>query len=344
VQRLQWIEEGAFLVAPGVHRIPLPLPFDGLRAVNVYAIEAGDHLVLIDSGWALANVREQLERSLAAIGASLRDVRKFLITHVHRDHYTQAVELRQLFGTPIALGADEKHSLDRLLQGDYRALSAQLDLLATAGAAPVIQLLAEMGIGTARDLGYAAPDEWLISGQDLDLGTRTLEAIATPGHTRGHVVFVDRADGLLFAGDHVLPHITPSIAFEAAPPPLPLRDYLESLNVVRRLPDLTLLPAHGPVSPSSHARVDELVEHHAQRLQAMAAVLAGGALTAYDVAQAVAWTSRQRKLTDLDPVNQALAICETAFHLDLLVAQGEATAELADGLRLYHLTPGLTCT
>jgi glyoxylase-like metal-dependent hydrolase (beta-lactamase superfamily II) len=342
VDRLQWTEEGAYLVAPGVHRIPLPLPFDGLRAVNVYAIEAGDRLVLIDSGWALANAREQLERSLAAIGAGLRDVRTFLITHLHRDHYTQAVELRQLYGTPIALGAEEKHSMELLLEGDYRALSAQLDLLATAGAQPVIQLLAEMGVGTAMDLGYEAPDEWIISGQELNLGTRTLEAIATPGHTRGHVVFVDAAAGLLFAGDHVLPHITPSIGFEAAPPPLPLGDYLESLNVVRRLDDLTLLPAHGPVSPSSHARIDELLVHHADRLQAIADVLRSGPLTAYHVAQAVPWTSRQRKLTELDPVNQSLAICETAFHLDLLVAQDRAGAQIADGIRLYHWNTGPT--
>jgi hypothetical protein len=32
-----WTEPGLFTVAPGVHRIPLPLPNDGLRAVNVYA-------------------------------------------------------------------------------------------------------------------------------------------------------------------------------------------------------------------------------------------------------------------------------------------------------------------
>ena len=49
-----WTEPGLFTVAPGVHRIPLPLPNDGLRAVNVYAIESGDDLVLIDAGWALA--------------------------------------------------------------------------------------------------------------------------------------------------------------------------------------------------------------------------------------------------------------------------------------------------
>src|SRR5207253_331083 len=43
-QRHEWINAGAFPVAPGVHRIPLPLPTDGLRAVNVYAIEGEDGL------------------------------------------------------------------------------------------------------------------------------------------------------------------------------------------------------------------------------------------------------------------------------------------------------------
>ena len=37
----------------GMHRIPLPLPMDGLRAVNVYAIETEDGLTLIDGGWAI---------------------------------------------------------------------------------------------------------------------------------------------------------------------------------------------------------------------------------------------------------------------------------------------------
>jgi glyoxylase-like metal-dependent hydrolase (beta-lactamase superfamily II) len=36
-----------------VHRVPLPLPTDGLRAVNVYVVEDDGGLMLIDSGWAL---------------------------------------------------------------------------------------------------------------------------------------------------------------------------------------------------------------------------------------------------------------------------------------------------
>src|SRR5690348_13731767 len=56
----QWAAPGTYPVAPGVHRVPLPLPNDRLRAVNVYVIEADDGLVLIDSGWALEEAHRAL--------------------------------------------------------------------------------------------------------------------------------------------------------------------------------------------------------------------------------------------------------------------------------------------
>jgi len=363
--RHAWIEEGAHLVAPGVHRIPLPLPSDGLRAVNVYAIEAAGGLVLIDSGWALANARDQLERSLALIGADLRDVRQFLVTHMHRDHYTQAVEVRRLFGTPVALGEGEKPSIDGLLSGEFQPFRAQLAIVRAAGAGPVADRLARLssidladsdrgpgnsdlmppdhpplrpGATIGAALGYEPPDEWIAADQVFDVGARKLTAVSTPGHTRGHVVFADADAGLLFAGDHVLPHITPSIGFQEAPSAEPLREYLQSLNVVRRLPDMKLLPAHGPVSPSTHSRIDELAEHHAERLRLMADVLSAGQCTGYDVALVIGWTRRLLKLADLDLMNQMLAICETVYHLDLLVAQAVAVSQVGDdGVRRYQL-------
>jgi glyoxylase-like metal-dependent hydrolase (beta-lactamase superfamily II) len=335
--RYQWLEEGAHPVAPGIYRIPLPLPFDGLRAVNAYAIEAAGGLVMIDSGWLLDATKDQLERSLGKIGAGFGDIRQFLVTHIHRDHYTQAIGLRKLFGMKVGLGADEKHSLDILLGKDPRQVSPQAERLARAGAQALMEQMAQAGMqAPPRDAGYEEPDEWISSGQVFDLGNRTLRAIATPGHTRGHVVFADAEAGLLFAGDHVLPHITPSISLEAAPRDLPLHDYIESLLLVRRMPDLTLLPAHGPVAPSVHARVDELLDHHDTRLAAMLAVLADGPCTAYQVALAVKWTTRNKTLAELDLMNQMLAIGETLSHLDLLVARGLAVADSSGGIDQFR--------
>ena len=112
-----WTAPGVYPVAPGVHRVPLPLPTDGLRAVNVYVVEDDGGLVLIDSGWALEQARTALTSALAALGAGLGDIRSFLVTHVHRDHYTLAVQLRREFGSAVSLGLGERQAIAALSGG-----------------------------------------------------------------------------------------------------------------------------------------------------------------------------------------------------------------------------------
>jgi hypothetical protein len=101
---------------------------------------------------------------------------------------------------------------------------------------------------------WQEPDIWLADRTAVPLEGRVLRAIATPGHTRGHTVFHDESAGVLFAGDHVLPHITPSIGFEPAPPPSPLSTFLTSLEL-RRTPHLDPpgagLRRPGPVQPDA---------------------------------------------------------------------------------------------
>lgn len=331
-----WTEPGAFEVAPGVYRIPLPLPNDGLRAVNVYAIHSGQDLTLIDGGWALAESEQRLKAALSMLDAGLADITRFLVTHMHRDHYTQAVAIRRQFGTHVALGIGERAGLADIRPGE-RPLLRHLRRLRECGAGLLADRLdALSGTHDFDDLThYDPPDEWLAANTGIDLDDRRLTIHATPGHTRGHVVFADSVAGALFAGDHVLPHITPSIGFEPLPGPLPLRDYLDSLLLVRGLPDMRLLPAHGPVTASVHDRVDQLLDHHRTRLDSCAAAVSAGASTAYEAAHRLGWTRRQRPFVDLDPFNQMLAVLETAVHLDLLVAQRRLAAQRSDGVTHY---------
>src|SRR5690606_30827313 len=121
---------------------------------------------------------------------------------------------------------------------------------------------------------------------------------------------------MLFSGDHVLPHITPSIGFEQVPVASALADYLASLALVRGMPDLRMLPAHGPVRPTTHDRIDELLAHQEHRLQASLDAVVAGDGTAYEVARTLPWTRHERAFDDLDPFNQMLAVNETAAHLD----------------------------
>lgn len=317
-----WSDPGPVTVAPGVHRIPLPMPQDGLRAVNVYAIEDAGHVTMIDGGWAVPAARAELEKALDQLGYGLPDISRCLVTHAHRDHYTLAVALRREFGTPIGLGAGERAAILALTSRTNR-YGAQVTLLRQAGAGQLADLIAG---GDSRvdpmPEGWDEPDEWLEAGL-ARVGDRALRVLPTPGHTRGHIVFADETAGILFAGDHVLPHITPSIGFEPVPSSSPLSDYLDSLALIRALPDLTLLPAHGFVAASTHARIGELVAHHDARLHETADAVSGlGSATAAQVAAVMGWTRRRRALRDLDPFNQMLAVTETVAHLRLLAASG----------------------
>ena len=332
---LPWVDPGAHPVVPGIHRIPLPLPNDGLRAVNVYVIETSDGLVCVDAGWAIPDSRRLLGESLATVGFEVADITRFLITHVHRDHYTQAVTVRRENGARIGLGLGEKPTLDKLQDPSRSPLMSHVHQLGELGATELAATMRKAVEGSRADPDqWESPDEWMGAGE-VRLADRTLEAVETPGHTAGHLVFYDNDAGLLFAGDHVLPTITPSIGFEPVLSQNPLGAFLQSLRVVRERPDAMLLPAHGPVAPSAHARVDELLAHHDGRLAEIHRAVEQGASDAFTVAGVLRWTRRQHKVSDLDPFNAMLAIFETGTHLDLLVAQGVLTSRLVDGVRCY---------
>jgi glyoxylase-like metal-dependent hydrolase (beta-lactamase superfamily II) len=183
------------------------------------------------------------------------------------------------------------------------------------------------------------PDTWLDGDHEIPVGTRTLDAVHTPGHTPGHYVFADKQAGLLFAGDHVLPTITPSIGFTVPPTPDPLGDFMASLTKVRALPDLQVLPAHGPVAPSSHTRVDELLAFHDRRLDLSLAAIADGPATGFDVAHQLAWTRHEKAYGELDLFSQGMAAMETKAHLELLVARGQATREETPDGVLFRAAP-----
>ncbi|MEV7383892.1 MBL fold metallo-hydrolase [Streptomyces lydicus] len=331
-----WTASGPEEVAPEVHRIPLPLPTDGLHAVNVYAVLDGERVTLIDGGWKIEAAQEALQSALSSLHVKLKDIERCLVTHHHRDHYTLAVELRRLAGLVLAVGVGEMGNI-KAAGGQRRPLEEQFVQLHSAGAPRVIEALDALGLKSINEQDFELPDVWLDNGDEIDLGGRTLRVKATPGHTVGHVVFIDESGGLLFSGDHILPHITPSVGFQPGPTDTsPLADYLRSLAAILDEPDRVLLPAHGPAGGSAHRRAEQLLEHHEVRLTETAAAVRAGSGTAYETALALRWTRRGRHLAELDPFNQMLAVNETVAHLDVLRAQGRVVANVdGEGIRAY---------
>lgn len=333
-QAKHWTKAGPEEVAPGVHRIPLPLPMDGLKAVNVYAVIGEDRHTLIDGGWEIEVAQEALTDALGELGLAPGDFEQCLVTHHHRDHLTMAMGLRRRAGLLVGLGEGEAQQL-AAIRSASDGLEGSRDLLLASGAASVLEELERLPHEPVDKSLWQDPDRWLVDDDAVAAAGRSLRVKATPGHTSGHVVFFDDDADLVFAGDHVLPHITPSIGFQAAPAQTPLADYLDSLAAMLAEEDRVLLPAHGPAGGSLHRRVEELLAHHEHRLTQTEGAVRAGASTAFEVAEALRWTRHERHLSEMDPMNKMLATTETLAHLQVLAAQERVRESTVDGQWRY---------
>jgi glyoxylase-like metal-dependent hydrolase (beta-lactamase superfamily II) len=299
--------------------------------VNVYAIQQRSGFALIDAGWTHPATVHALEAGLQALGAGLSDVTTVVCTHSHYDHYGLAAHVREASGAPVLLGRVECRSLDVALdpESHRRWVTERNTYQRDHGAAAHVEQIAARESEAfdsirARLGSFGAPDRRLDDGERVELDDRVLTAQLTPGHTRGHLAFLDERNELLFAGDHVLPHITPSLGFEPFMDGKALERFLGALQRVRSLRAATVLPGHGPVFADLPGRVDELLQHHAQRLALCTAIVTdAGEVASAEVATRLPWTRHQRAFADLDVFNRMLAVIETATHLELLADRSE---------------------
>lgn len=117
--------------------------------------------------------------------------------------------------------------------------------------------------------------EHLRDGQVVRAGGVSLTAVHTPGHTSDHMVFFEPAVGALFTGDAVVGRGTTFID----PPEGDLTQYLRSLERMRGLGARTIYPGHGPVVFDAAAKLEEYVQHRADRETQVLAALAAGRMT-----------------------------------------------------------------
>lgn len=320
-QPANWSTPGAYPVIEGVHRIVLPLPLRGLAAVNVYVLRGTDGLVLVDSGWASDTSLAALKDGLAQLGYDLQDIDLFVVTHSHWDHYSQAVRVRSITGASLAIGAGEQLGISACGR-EGGSSSAQVELLRAAGAPELAEAVARR---QPHDFEIVEPaDRWLREGDIIKVHGGQLEIEESPGHTRGHITVHYRAGGVVFTGDHLLPHITPAIGLDRVPQPGPLRAYLASLQRSAGDMDAVMLPAHGPLGGSTRRRAAELISHHEHRLQEILGQLRSGRSTAFEIASALVWTSKKRQLAELELVHRMTAVLEVGAHLDVLIDRGAA--------------------
>lgn len=326
-------------VTERVTAIALPLPLEGLTSVNCYVLRGDDETVLVDPGWSSAETETALLGALDALGLRPGDLSRTLTTHHHWDHYTQALTWQRKHDLPVHLGRGDDLSIQawHTLEG---AFPRQVGLLAAAGADGLAAEVAALPVEIhEQGMDFDLPAAWLDDGAVIDLGGLSVRALATPGHTRGHVCFEIVEEQLLLTGDHVLPRITPSIAYEREPSPDSLTAYLGSLRLVSDLPQHRMLPAHGTIAGLAAPRAEELIAHHAERLRVIRELVEAGRSTAFEVAGSMSWTRRDRRLEELELTHRMTAVLEVAAHLTVLEHQGQVTRAVVDGTEHLSCTP-----
>ena len=212
--------------------------------------------------------------------------------------------MRREYGAHVSLGIGDKPTLDLMHDRPLGGGDPHVAMLREAGAAELARPWGDSAGApsrTCRVWGY--PDTWLEDDHPIAVGDRTLDAVATPGHTQGHFVFADPAAGLLFAGDHVLPTITPSIGFEPVPAAAGARR-LPGLpdQGARRCPTCACCPptgrwrrrrTPGSTSCSPTTTCGSRCASRDRRRR----------LTAYEVAGGLTWTRHEHRLAELDTFN-----------------------------------------
>ncbi|MGE3074361.1 MAG: MBL fold metallo-hydrolase [Dehalococcoidia bacterium] len=268
---------------------------------NVYIVEHGSDVVVIDTGPDYRGAREILSVALRG-----RTPRLVIATHGHLDHASLGAWWQSL-GVPVMAGRHDLH----MTTGEDRTNFEQMErYIRTIGAPAEVVDEVEEGLKRRRDasrvmrtmntwaeggdgrwptaLRYEpfTPQELIDSPENVACG---LTVLPSPGHTPGNLVVVQPEEGWLFSGDQLLPEITPTpaIQFEGSKRFQSLPRFLESLRTLsERWPHLKeCFPGHGEpfADPEEEIRANlGLAEQRSSRVMESLRVLGPG--TTYEVA------------------------------------------------------------
>jgi glyoxylase-like metal-dependent hydrolase (beta-lactamase superfamily II) len=303
---------------PGAWRLRLPLSLPGVPHVNAWALQAGDGIVLVDTGMHARGAMADLERALDRTGHRVQDVRLIVITHAHIDHCGQAPPIAARAGCEVWI-----HPRFRDLVARTRTLEQRLEI-ARASGVPEDRLRRwaqeheeENGIA-----GTLESDRDLLPGVAIESDLGAWQVVETPGHTPSHVCLHQPERRLLISGDHLLGRV--SLYFDVGLSPDPVGEFVHSLDVVDALDTRLALAGHARPFADVRAHIRANQRLVAERLDAVRAALAGGPRTAYEVAREISGEAYTR-----DMASWMLTL--TRAWLGHLEARGEALKAPPEG-------------
>ena len=259
-------------VAPGVYWLRMPLPMS-LNHINLYLLEGDDSWTIVDTGIRGPEVRD-LWLDIFENRLGDKPVSQIICTHMHPDHTGQAGFLSEHWHAPLLMSYSEYYQArvmnNMMRDGGNWAMSEYFE---RAGVDP--NLLEQMR--EARSNFQPEPEDHpfpttyirLTDGEEIRTGAMTWRVITGNGHSPEHVCLYNAEQRLLISGDQVLPVITSNVSVQPTEPfTNPMVGWLDSHEKFKAaIPDETLvLPAHNEPFYGIQARLQELIDHHEDRM------------------------------------------------------------------------------
>jgi glyoxylase-like metal-dependent hydrolase (beta-lactamase superfamily II) len=201
--------------------------------VNAYLVKEDDGLTLVDT--TMGGAADDLIAAAETLGAPIR---RIALTHGHGDHVGSLDALKERLGDSVQVMIPEADA--RILAGDKP--DGKLP-----GSWP--------SVTTVPDVRLAAGDR-----------VGSLEVVASPGHSPGHVSFLDTRDRTLIAGDVFTAYGKPAVTshFYLRFPFAAMATWDKSMDVVsakalRDLEPSALLVGHGPATRNPVLAMDAAI-------------------------------------------------------------------------------------
>ena len=306
-------ELGLTEVAADVFELRLPIPFeDGL--VNVFLFPDGDVADLIDCGMNTDESVDAINSAVKQVGA--KRIRRLVVTHIHPDHYGAAGVFAGEGRADLYLHRLEVPLVHpRYVELEHLVSEVHTYFLVNGVPGAEAEVLSNSQRSLSEIVKPATPAVQLDGAETLEVGRKRLRVEWTPGHSPGHVCLYDEGDKVLFAGDHLLPELSPNIGLHPQSTSDPLHEYLDGLRRMAGYEPRLILPAHGRPFTDASGRVKTLVAHHKKRLDQIAAIVSRGELSAWAVALEL-WGPRE------SPWEKRAALQEGLAHLQALAVEG----------------------
>jgi len=329
-------------VAPGVKWLRMALPF-ALNHINLWLLrdEMDGH-----PGWSVVDCCISNETSKAQweqVFANELDglpILRVIVTHMHPDHIGLAHWLCQRWQVQLWISAT-----DFLLAcigtqgptafgGDSAAAFFAAHGLNDPGSVEKIK-----GRGSYFfNLVPSVPHQYrrMMDGDMLTIGARQWRCISGYGHAPEHIALYCEESKLLIGGDMMLPRISTNVSvYDQEPESNPLQLFLDSIDKFRALDAQTLtLPSHGKPFTGLYERIEQLHQHHRDRLAEVMQACAAKPCSAAELIPVL--FTRQ-----LDLHQTTFAMGESIAHLHALWFAGRLQRSLgADGVYRFAARAG----